>query len=224
LGPPYFHHQSEWYREAPFVSERKGLFVFIMEELFIKTEFGTVFGKSAGRQGDPLLLGIHGYSQRNGWQTWEPLMPPPAEAGYWVVSLDMPGWGQSVSQRPLQNGDFLHCVLQVLDELGAETAVLLGKSWGGGIALEAALQHPERISKLILTAPARMNIEPLAELQQPVLLAWAEDDQVIPYSYAAKYVATVPHIQLESYPTGGHSAAQKNVADFAPKAIKFLGD
>ena len=32
LGPPSFflqgtsHHQSEWYREAPFVSERKGLF------------------------------------------------------------------------------------------------------------------------------------------------------------------------------------------------------
>jgi pimeloyl-ACP methyl ester carboxylesterase len=193
-----------------------------MEDLFIETQFGTVFGKSAGRQGDPLVLGIHGYSQRNGWQTWQPLMAPLAEAGYWVVSLDMPGWGQSVVQRPLDNDDYVAVIIAILDKLEAETAVLLGKSWGGGIALEAALQYPERISHLILTAPARRNLDPLAELSQPVLLAWAEDDQVIPYKYAAAYTEKIPDIQLETYPTGGHSAAPKNVEDFAPKAIKFL--
>jgi pimeloyl-ACP methyl ester carboxylesterase len=193
-----------------------------MEDLFIETTFGSIFSKSAGRQGDPLVLGIHGYSQRNGWQTWQPMMAPLAEAGYWVVSLDMPGWGQSVAQRPLDNDDYVAVIIAILDKLGVETAVLLGKSWGGGIALEAALQYPERISHLILTAPARRNLDPLAELSQPVLLAWAEDDQVIPYKYAAAYVEKIPDIQLETYPTGGHSAAPKNVADFAPKAIKFL--
>jgi pimeloyl-ACP methyl ester carboxylesterase len=193
-----------------------------MEDLFIETQFGTVFGKSAGRQGDPLVLGIHGYSQRNGWQTWQPMMAPLAEAGYWVVSLDMPGWGQSVAQRPLDNDDYVAVIIAILDKLEAETAVLLGKSWGGGIALEAALQYPARISHLILTAPARRNLDPLAELSQPVLLAWAEDDQVIPYKYAAAYVEKISDIQLETYPTGGHSAAPKNVEDFAPKAIKFL--
>jgi len=193
-----------------------------MEDLFIETQFGTVFGKSAGHQGDPLVLGIHGYSQRNGWQTWQPMMAPLAEAGYWVVSLDMPGWGQSVAQRPLDNDDYVAVIIAILDKLEAETAVLLGKSWGGGIALEAALQYPARISHLILTAPARRNLDPLAELSQPVLLAWAEDDQVIPYKYAAAYVEKISDIQLETYPTGGHSAAPKNVEDFAPKAIKFL--
>ncbi len=193
-----------------------------MEDLFIETQFGTVFGKSAGRQGDPLVLGIHGYSQRNGWQTWQPMMAPLAEAGYWVVSLDMPGWGQSVAQRPLDNDDYVAVIIAILDKLEAETAVLLGKSWGGGITLEAALQYPERISHLILTAPARRNLDPLAELSQPVLMAWAEDDQVIPYKYAAAYTEKIPDIQLETYPTGGHSAAPKNVEDFAPKAIQFL--
>jgi len=193
-----------------------------MEDLFIETQFGTVFGKSAGRQGDPLVLGIHGYSQRNGWQTWQPMMAPLAEAGYWVVSLDMPGWGQSVAQRPLDNDDYVAVIIAILDKSEAETAVLLGKSWGGGIALEAALQYPARISHLILTAPARRNLDPLAELSQPVLLAWAEDDQVIPYKYAAAYTEKIPDIQLETYPTGGHSAAPTNVGDFAPKAIKFL--
>ena len=194
-----------------------------MEDLFIETIFGTVFGKVAGRQGDPLVLGIHGYSQRNGWQTWEPMMAPLAKAGYWVVSLDMPGWGQSVAQRPFDNDDYVAVIVAVLDELGAETAVLLGKSWGGGIALETALQHPARITHLILTAPARRNIDPLVALQQPTLMAWSEDDNVIPYKYAAYYVEKIPNIQLETYPIGGHSAAQENATDFAPKAIKFLG-
>jgi pimeloyl-ACP methyl ester carboxylesterase len=195
-----------------------------MENLFISTTFGTVFGKAAGQRGDPLVLGIHGYSQRNGWQTWQPLMTPLANAGNWVVSLDMLGWGKSVADRPLDNDEHVKVIVAVLDELGAATAVLLGKSWGGGIALETALQHPERISHLILTAPARRNIDPLAELKQPVLLAWAKDDDVIPYKYANYYVDKIPHIQLETYATGGHNAAQENTADFAPKAIKFLGD
>jgi pimeloyl-ACP methyl ester carboxylesterase len=151
------------------------------------------------------------------------MMAPLAEAGYWVVSLDMPGWGRSVAQRPFDNDDYVAVIIAILDKLGVETAVLLGKSWGGGIALEAALQYPERISHLILTAPARRNFDPLAELSQPVLMAWAEDDDVIPYKYAATYVEKIPNIQLESYPTGGHSAAQKNGEDFAPKVIKFLG-
>jgi pimeloyl-ACP methyl ester carboxylesterase len=90
------------------------------------------------------------------------------------------------------------------------------------VALEVALHHPQRVSKLILTAPARQNLEPLRELQQPVLLAWAKDDPVIPYKYAQKFVDSVSHIQLESYETGGHSAAQHNVEDFAPKVIEFL--
>ena len=193
-----------------------------MDDLFIKTAFGTVYGKSAGQRGDTLVLGIHGYSQRNGWQTWLPMIEPLAEAGYWVVSLDMLGWGKSVAERPLDNDDHVKVIVAVLDNLGLETAVLLGKSWGGGIALEVALQYPTRISKLILTAPARLNIDPLVELKQPVLMAWAEDDDVIPYKYAAYYVEKISTIQLETYATGGHSAAQENVADFAPKAINFL--
>ena len=66
-----------------------------MDDIFIKLELTTVYGKLAGDPANPLLLGIHGWSQRNGWHTWEPLMAPLADAGYCVVSVDMPGWGDS---------------------------------------------------------------------------------------------------------------------------------
>jgi pimeloyl-ACP methyl ester carboxylesterase len=103
-----------------------------------------------------------------------------------------------------------------------ESAVLMGKSWGGAVAIQTALRHPNKITKLILTAPAYSTYSALKTLPTPILLAWAEDDPVIPFAYAAKFAEAAPNVQLESYPTGGHSAAPKNAADFAPKAVEFL--
>lgn len=225
--------------EDPFSSlSEEGSFLFslsgmqVMENLFLETEFGNVFAKSAGERGKLLVLGIHGWSQRNGWHTWKPLMAPLAEAGFWVVSVDMPGWGQSVpaSPEPLRGERAVTAVLAILDVLkeksesgGAhEAAVLMGKSWGGGVAISLALDHPQHVSKLILTAPAFRKFDRLRHLSQPVLLAWAEDDPVIPYKYARRFTAAVPHIRLQTYATGGHSAAPKNATHFAPQAIEFL--
>ena len=196
-----------------------------MKDIWIETEYGRVFAKAAGPQNGKLVLGLHGWSQRNGWHTWEPLMAPLAEAGFHVVSVDMPGWGQSVPTQGQVNGDdAVQCVAQILDELAVVEAVLMGKSWGGNVAVETAVAHPHRITHLILTAPAIRNPEMLAKIGQPVLLAWAEDDPVIPFTYAAQIAGAIPDCQLETYPTGGHSAAPKNAADFGPKAIRFLGD
>jgi pimeloyl-ACP methyl ester carboxylesterase len=194
-----------------------------MEDIWIQTDYGRIYGKTAGPKTGKLILGIHGFSQRNGWHTWQPLMEPLAEAGFRVVNVDMPGWGQSVpTQGQVGGDDAVAAVLQMLDGLDAATAVLMGKSWGGNVAVETAVIHPNRITHLILTAPAIRNTNLLAQINQPVLLAWAEDDPVIPYKYAAQIAAAIPDCQLETYPTGGHSAAPKNAADFGPKAVAFL--
>ncbi len=195
-----------------------------MEEIWIETPKGIIYGHQAGAPGQPLVLGIHGWSQRNGWHTWEPLLAPLADAGMYAISVDMPGWGQSKawSAEPLYPAAAVSIVVAILDSLGCATASLMGKSWGGAVALETALQQPQRITHLILTAPAFRDLARLAGLTQPVLLAWAEDDPAIPFHYAAQLKDALPHCQLETYPTGGHSAAPNNAANFAPKAIHFL--
>ncbi|MCP5099592.1 MAG: alpha/beta hydrolase [Chloroflexi bacterium] len=195
-----------------------------MDDLYIKLDNTTIYGKLAGDPAAPLLLGIHGWSQRNGWHTWEPLLDPLGAAGFCVVSVDMPGWGRSpsIDALPLMGERAETVVLGIMDGLQKETAVLLGKSWGGGVALTTTLSNPERITKLILTAPAFRDLNQLQQLTQPVLLAWAKDDPVIPYDTASQYLNTVPNIDLITYETGGHSAAPKNANDFAPKAIEFL--
>jgi pimeloyl-ACP methyl ester carboxylesterase len=195
-----------------------------VNKCFISTEFGEIFAAAAGVPAQPLVLGLHGWSKRNGWHTWEPLLLPLAAAGYYAVSVDMPGWGQSVpkQQETMTRETAVRAVTAVLDGLGHRQAALMGKSWGGGIALSLALAHPERVTKLILTAPAFRELHELPNLQQPVLLTWAENDPVIPFRYAAQFAQAITNCTLVTYPTGEHSAAQKNVAAFAPKAVQFL--
>ena len=116
----------------------------------------------------------------------------------------------------------MSAVLAVIDGLDANSANIMGKSWGGGVALNVALDHPQRVDKLVLTAPAFREPDRLSALSRPVILAWAEDDPVIPYRSASQYVAAIPNVELVTYATGGHSAGPKNADDFAPKVISFL--
>lgn len=196
----------------------------MLENVYIKLQTTTVFGKLAGDPADPLILGLHGWSQRNGWHTWQPLMEPLAAGGYCVVAVDMPGWGESpaLDALPLGGERAVQVVINIMNGLQKETAVLFGKSWGGGVAISTALTYPKRISKLILTAPAYRYPQRLPELQQPVLLAWAEDDATIPIYVADAFATAVPDINIIRYPSGGHSAAPNNAADFAKQALKFL--
>lgn len=195
-----------------------------MDDVYIQLQTTTVYGKLAGEPSNPLVLGIHGWSQRNGWHTWEPLMEPLATAGFCVVSVDMPGWGESpaMDALPLGGERAVQVVVDIMNGLQKETAVLMGKSWGGGVAIQAALERPERVTKLILSAPAFRDMERLREVRQPVLLAWAEDDPVIPPAYGNKYRSALRNSTLVMYPSGGHSAAPKNAEDFAPRATEFL--
>lgn len=195
-----------------------------LDDVFIKLDHTTVYGKLAGEPSGTLVLGIHGWSQRNGWHTWEPLLRPFGAAGFCAVSVDMPGWGDSpaIGHLPLLGDTAVSTTIDIINKLQKGTAVLMGKSWGGGVALSTALAHPERISHLILTAPAYRDLDKLAHLTQPVLLVWAKDDPVIPYSRAGELVEAIPNATLISYDSGGHSAAPKNAAHFAPQAIEFL--
>jgi pimeloyl-ACP methyl ester carboxylesterase len=195
-----------------------------MEELMLSTRFGQVFAMGTGDVSAPLVLAIHGWSQRNGWHSWEPLMVPLAAADFRVVSVDMPGWGQSraVVPVPLSPEDAKGTVLNLLESLGAESAVLMGKSWGGGVAISLALTQPDRVEKMILTAPAFREPQRLPELTKPVLLTWAEDDPVIPFAYARVIAEAIPSCRLVTYSHGGHNAAAYNAVDFAIQAAEFL--
>jgi len=94
---------------------------------------------------------------------------------YRVHALDFPGFGGS--SKPAwasYNTPFLaRTVVGVMDELGIESAHLVGNSMGGRVALEIGLTEPDRVGGLGLLCPAvafvRRGLHPLVRLLRPEL-------------------------------------------------------
>jgi len=81
----------------------------------------------------------------------------PALAGRRIISFDRPGHGYS--SRPstpdirFPTGQAARLV-ELMDRLGVERAVIVGHSWGAALALSLAILAPERVAGLVLAAPA----------------------------------------------------------------------
>ena len=99
--------------------------------------------------GEPLLM-IHGGNSVAA--SWAPMLPYLAPR-FRLLMPDRPGCGlttafdyRGVSLR--RHGVML--VRGILDALGQERVALAGNSMGGFFAMAFALEHPERVSKLVL--------------------------------------------------------------------------
>jgi 3-oxoadipate enol-lactonase len=96
--------------------------------------------------GTPVVLIMgHLYSSA----MWYPILPALA-AEHRVVSFDNRGTGGSDATRKATIGDLVDDTLAVMDAAGIQRAHIFGVSMGGGIALELAIRHPERVTSLLL--------------------------------------------------------------------------
>src|SRR5262249_45606779 len=72
-----------------------------------------------------------------------------------VIVPDMPGYGRSA--KGVDHDDPFGCLADairgLLDELGVDTAHLIGNSYGGAAALRLALDTPDRVARLVLMGP-----------------------------------------------------------------------
>jgi len=72
-----------------------------------------------------------------------------------TIRIDGPGFGQSdPPQGEVQADAYADVVLEVLDALGIERAIVAGCSWGGQIAAHVGVKAPERVrGVLIMNSP-----------------------------------------------------------------------
>lgn len=102
-------------------------------------------GAPATLQAHELVL-LHGQpGSPADWQAVIARLPPQLHA----VAADRPGYGASARQADGFNAN-AQAVLDDLDARGVASAVLVGHSWGGGVALRAASLAPERVRALVL--------------------------------------------------------------------------
>lgn len=71
--------------------------------------------------------------------------------GWRCVRIDGPGFGRSdPPSRTVQPGDYAHAVLELLDALNIEQAIVAGCSWGGQVAAHVGAAAPERTQGVLL--------------------------------------------------------------------------
>lgn len=100
-----------------------------------------------GEADSPGLLLIHGYSANSHW--WDFIAPAFAD-DHLVVALDCSGAGDSGHRDRYDLDTFSHEILAVADAAGlGGDLVLVGHSFGGGIALRTAARHPERVKAMV---------------------------------------------------------------------------
>jgi 4,5:9,10-diseco-3-hydroxy-5,9,17-trioxoandrosta-1(10),2-diene-4-oate hydrolase len=89
----------------------------------------------------------------------------PAFAGHFrTLVVDQPGYGKS-DKPPVQGNYFTFAataLTDLLDDLGIQTAHLVGNSLGGGTAVRFALDHPERAGRLVLMGPGGLSLNVFA--------------------------------------------------------------
>lgn len=73
--------------------------------------------------------------------------------GWRAIRYQQRGLPPSVTSGPFSVGQHVADLLSVLDAAGVERAVLLGHSWGGHLALQAAIAAPDRVAALVLVDP-----------------------------------------------------------------------
>jgi pimeloyl-ACP methyl ester carboxylesterase len=105
------------------------------------------------RTGAPILL-VHGLPG-SGYD-WGPLSEDLAARGHRVIAYDRVGYGHS---DPRSDEDFTFAanaqeLLAVLEAENLEDVTVLGWSYGGGTAIEAAKRDPGRIGRLVLIGSA----------------------------------------------------------------------
>jgi pimeloyl-ACP methyl ester carboxylesterase len=98
----------------------------------------------------PLILFLHGFPEF--WYGWKELLPEFAKDRH-AVAVDLRGYNLSAMPEGLdayQIPVLVEDVRALAQKLGAKKFVLVGHDWGGVIAWDFAVAHPELLEKLVI--------------------------------------------------------------------------
>lgn len=107
----------------------------------------------------PTILILHGWGR--GSDSYSDVIERIARAGYRVMVPDLPGFGKTDSPHEVWGvQEYSDCIVRFVHELGVQRFTLLGHSFGGQVALQFAVDHEDRLERLILYAAAVMRRKP----------------------------------------------------------------
>jgi pimeloyl-ACP methyl ester carboxylesterase len=185
-------------------------------------EFGghSIHSLRAGPETGRSVLLLHG--AKFDAETWRKLgtLTLLAEAGYRVMALDLPGFGQSETWR-FDRAQFLE---RLLPTLGIGKPVVLAPSMSGAVTFPVLEARPELVSGFIGVAPA--GTQPYAARIKgspvPALVVWGDRDTVFPVSQARLLAASFERATVVILEGARHPCYLDEPARFHDAVLKFL--
>jgi len=120
-----------------------------------------------GQQNPQTIVFIHGLSGNveNWWDQFEYFRD-----SYRVVVPDLPGHGKSSKPETFEYSvpAFARTIIELMDQLKIQKAVIVGNSLGGAIAGYIAINYPERVDRLVLSDSAGIRISPMLKSAAPL--------------------------------------------------------
>jgi len=153
-------------------------------------------GEAAGF-GIPVVFLHSGVTDR---RMWSEQMRQLAAEGYHVISYDRRGYGETETT----DVPFNHLVdlETVLDRLSVHAAILVGSSMGGGLAIDFALEHPNRTVALVLMGTAVTGAEGY-EVDEEV----EQLEEAFEYARERGNISTANRIQAHEWLDGPYGEA-----------------
>ncbi|MDR3214659.1 MAG: alpha/beta fold hydrolase [Bacilli bacterium] len=110
--------------------------------------------------GFPVLLAHGSGPGVTAWANWKLVIPELSKLTR-VIAPDMLGFGytERVAGLELNMKTWMQQTVDLLDALDIEQVDIVGNSFGGALALWMAIEHPQRIRKLILMGAMGVNFE-----------------------------------------------------------------
>jgi pimeloyl-ACP methyl ester carboxylesterase len=112
-------------------------------------------------------------------RTWDREARLLRDAAYRVLRYDVRGYGGSSRPQPGSTYSHVRDLEAVLDATEVVQTALVGCSMGGGIALDFALEHPERVWALVLVATALGGYEATEEEEEWDATAYGPVDAAV---------------------------------------------
>lgn len=120
-----------------------------------------LFYRESGK-GEALII-LHGlYGSSDNWVS----IAKELESYFRVINVDQRNHGQSPHRSEHSYTLLTNDLLKLFEVLKLEKAILLGHSMGGKVAMQFTMEHPEKVSSLIVVDIAPWSHDPLAHISE----------------------------------------------------------
>src|SRR6478736_1178989 len=137
-------------------------------ERFIDANGVTLKVLEAGEHGAPVVVLAHGFPELA--FSWRHQIPVLAASGYHVLAPDQRGYGGSSRPADIDAYNIVELTADIaglLDDVGAEQAVLIGHDWGSPVATNFPLFYPDRVRAVVA-----MSVPPVPRAPAPPTQIW----------------------------------------------------